>query len=148
MPTINVHGLSKDAETIVNEKGAKQSRTDYRFDLMDGDALFRLAGILHHGAVKYGEENWRGIGPKDHLNHALGHIYAWLAGDEQDDHLGHAFCRLMMACAVEDQWESQWDQPTQPSSKEDIDILKSLGLSREKAAVLGVTYPEDDDGTN
>jgi hypothetical protein len=29
------------------------------------------------------------------------HILAYLAGDKQDDHLGHAFCRMMFALGVE-----------------------------------------------
>ena len=32
-----------------------------------------------------------------HLNKALIHIAAFLAGDTQDDHIGHACCRLQMA---------------------------------------------------
>jgi hypothetical protein len=56
-----------------------------------------VAQVLHLGAVKYGENNWRGIPVSDHLNHALIHIYAYLSGDTQDNHLGHAACRMMMA---------------------------------------------------
>jgi len=87
----------------VNERGGKQSRIVCRYDLVDSLAIHRLALILHEGAEKYGEDNWRQIPARSHINHALRHIYMYLdgAGDDDDypeDHLGHAFCRLMMAC--------------------------------------------------
>ena len=86
-----------ETEIVENESGGKQSRLDYRFDLIDAKALFQLANILHEGEQKYGKDNWRKIESNEHLNHALSHIYAHLAGDKQDDHVGHAYCRLMIA---------------------------------------------------
>jgi hypothetical protein len=88
-----------DEETI-NESGGKQSRTHYRLDLVDPFALLVLGRVLLRG-VRYGEDNWRLIPAKDHVNHALGHIMGWLSGDKTDDHLANAFCRLMMAIAME-----------------------------------------------
>lgn len=35
------------------------------------------------------------------MNHLLMHVYAYLGGDTQDDHLSHALCRAMFALAVE-----------------------------------------------
>lgn len=95
-----IHGVGTDAPVAVSDNGAKQSALPYRFDLVDPTVLFSLANILAEGSAKYGEWNWRGIGVGDNLNHALTHIYAYLAGDKQDDHLGHAFCRLMFAKSV------------------------------------------------
>jgi hypothetical protein len=87
-------------ETTTNEQGGKQSRLDYRFDLIDAKALFELAKVMHEGAQKYERDNWRKISAEDHLNHAVSHIFAHLAGDEQDDHLSHALCRCHMALGV------------------------------------------------
>jgi hypothetical protein len=98
-----IPGVGPDAAVVVNAAGGKQSQTAGRFDLLDAPAMFQIAGILDAGAAKYGEDNWRLIPTRPHLNAALAHIYAWLAGDRQDDHLGHAFCRLMFACATENQ---------------------------------------------
>lgn len=95
-----VAGVGPEAPTVTNEKGAKQSGSPYRCDLLPAQASLHVAGILKYGADKYGDNNWRGIPIADHLNHALTHIFAWLAGDSQDDHLGHAACRLMMALEV------------------------------------------------
>ena len=77
-----------------------QSPTHYRFDLMDPEAMFALGKVLYEGAEKYGTDNWRHIPCKNHLNKALIHIYAFLSGDTQDEHLEHAFTRLMMAIAT------------------------------------------------
>lgn len=91
-----------DSEIVPAEKGClgNQSPTHYRFDLMNPQAMFALGKVLHEGAEKYGTDNWKHIPRKNHLNKALIHIYAYLAGDDQDEHLEHAFTRLMMAIAV------------------------------------------------
>jgi hypothetical protein len=92
---------SPDAPTITNERGGSQSLIEVRFDLIDGAALFEMAKVLHTGAVKYGENNWRKIDVPDHLNHLIMHAYAWLAGDHTDEHLSHIMCRSMFAQAVD-----------------------------------------------
>lgn len=96
-----IKGVGPDAPTVVNERGGKQSQTNYRFDLIDAPAMFKLAEVLAYGATKYEPNNWRKIDPQDHLNHALQHLFAFQAGDRSDDHLGHALCRVMMLVATE-----------------------------------------------
>lgn len=93
--------VGPDVPTVENEAGVRQAALDYRFDLVDPRAMFALAAVLKRGAEKYGVDNWRGLTTGDHLNHALVHVYAYMAGDTQDDHLSHAFCRLMMAVGTE-----------------------------------------------
>jgi hypothetical protein len=92
--------VSPDAPTTVNEKGGAQSDVDVRFDLIDARAMFEMAKVLDHGAKKYGANNWRKIDIEDHLNHLLMHTYAYLAGDETDDHLSHILCRATFALGV------------------------------------------------
>ena len=95
-----IEGFGKNVPVSVNERGGKQSALPYRFDLIDPYAIFTLAKTLHKGVEKYGEDNWRKITVRDHLNHLLAHVYAYLAGDKQEEHLEHAFCRAMMALAL------------------------------------------------
>jgi CxxC-x17-CxxC domain-containing protein len=95
-----LEGLSPDVPIVTNEKGAMQSATPYRFDLLDAKSMFKLAEVLAYGATRYAPDNWRGISASDHYNHLMQHLFAWKAGDTQDDHLGHALCRAMMLCAV------------------------------------------------
>ena len=63
--------------------------------------IISIAKVLQYGASRYKANNWRLIPQEEHINHALIHIIAHLAGDTQDDHLDHALCRLMMAYATE-----------------------------------------------
>lgn len=91
---------SPNAETTTNEKGGKQSHIPVRFDLIDAKAIFEMAKVLHEGAEKYGENNWRKIPVEDHLNHLIMHAYAYLAGDRTDEHLSHIMCRATFAQGV------------------------------------------------
>lgn len=97
----NMPGVGPDAPTVENAEGARQSSTPYRFDLTPPLALAKIAMVQSHGADKYGEWNWMGIPTEDHLNHALAHIHAYVAGDVQEgdvvEHLGHAACRILYA---------------------------------------------------
>lgn len=65
------------------------------------EQIIRIAKVLQVGADRYEPNNWRLIPQESHINHALIHIVAHLAGDRQDEHLDHALCRLMMAYATE-----------------------------------------------
>ena len=57
--------------------------------------------MAQYGAEKYGEtrlqRNYTKIPADEHINHAIQHLYAYLAGDTSDDHLGHALVRTMFA---------------------------------------------------
>lgn len=77
-----------------------QSDIPWRFDLLDPLAMFEMCRVLDTGAKKYGEENWRKIGVRHHLNHMIAHVYAYLAGDRSDDHLSNIMCRAMFAKGV------------------------------------------------
>lgn len=92
-----VDGVGADAPTVVNEHGGRQSKTLYRCDLLQPLAVLRVAHIMEYGAAKYGDNNWHNITTNEHLNHALIHLFAHLAGDGQDDHLGHAAWRVLSA---------------------------------------------------
>lgn len=65
------------------------------------DPIVEIGKVLQVGAEKYEPNNWRLIPQEEHINHALIHLYAHILGDEQDNHIGHCLCRLMMAYATE-----------------------------------------------
>lgn len=96
-----VKGVSPDAPVVTNENGGKQSDTPYAFHMLPTSAVFGAAEVCAYGAKKYGEtvgnRNYTKIPTEDHINHAIQHLYAYLAGDTQDDHLGHAVVRTMFA---------------------------------------------------
>lgn len=95
-----IDGVGPDAPTVVNEIGAKQSDTPYLFTDFDPMAMLDIAKVSANGNKKYGPNNWANIPTNDHLNHALTHIFAYLAGDKQDNHLAHAACRLLFAIST------------------------------------------------
>ena len=92
-----ISGMGKDAPLAAD---GLQSEVLYRFDLIDPQVLFRVAAVLHGGAEKYGAGNWRKIPAEQHINHAMSHLYAYLAGDRSDDHLTNAVCRTIFANAT------------------------------------------------
>ncbi len=92
-----IEGVGPDAPTVTLPNGAKQSATPARLDLIPMLALLHVGAILQEGAAKYGEKNWVGIPVVQHLNKMLIHAAAFLAGDTQDDHIGHLCCRAQMA---------------------------------------------------
>lgn len=101
-----VKGVEPDAPVVVNEKGGKQSDSPYAFHMIPTSAMFAAAEVCAYGANKYGEtidnRNYTKIPTEEHINHAVAHLLAHLAGDRQDSHLSHAIVRCMFAydCAM------------------------------------------------
>lgn len=98
---VKVPGLEPDAPTITNEAGGRQSDTPYGLVYIPPLAILEESKILKRGKEKYGLENWTKIPIEDHLNHCLQHIYAYLAGDRSDNHLGNLSCRSHFALELE-----------------------------------------------
>ena len=66
------------------------------------EALNRLGAIFLEGIPKYGENNWKkGVFDKtyqnERLEHALDHLYRWIEGDREEDHLA----KVMWFCATQ-----------------------------------------------
>lgn len=91
----------KAGDLIVNEHGAAQSALHGCPKLIPGEALLRLSAVCAEGAGRYAENNWRRIPFEDHLSHALEHLFLYMNGDRDEDHIGHALCRLAFAAATE-----------------------------------------------
>ena len=51
------------------------------------------------------DRNYKRIPAEEHVNHAVQHLFAYLAGDESDDHLSHAILCAMFAYEVEHERE-------------------------------------------
>jgi len=84
-----------------------------RFDLITPIGLRRLAETCAEGARKYGDHNWqKGIPASAMLNHAIRHIYLYLAGDRFEDHLAHAAWNILGVCHFEEAMPEMIDIPT------------------------------------
>jgi hypothetical protein len=96
-----IEGVSPDASVVVNEKGGKQSDTEYAFHLCDFEALLAIAKRLQYGVRRgYPRDNWRLIPAEEHFNHMLIHSLAAIGGDTTDEHLDGMICRAMMFYAT------------------------------------------------
>ena len=102
--SVTILGVQPDQPVTENAQGGRQSATPYGFHLLPLNAMFAAAQVAHAGAEKYGEafyhRNYTKIPVEEHINHALQHLYAFLAGDDSDDHLAHAIVRAMFAYEV------------------------------------------------
>jgi len=93
--------MNDDTETF--DSGAQRSTLIGRYDLLSPIGLRRAAEAAAHGASKYRPFNCeRGLPISVYANHAIAHIYAYLAGDRSEDHLGHAAWNLLFACHSEE----------------------------------------------
>ena len=109
MPIIT--GIQPDVPTVTNEQGGCQSATPYAFHFLPPNAMFAAASVAKYGAEKYREtyddRNYKKIPAEEHINHAVQHLYAYLAGDRTDDHLSHAILRAMFAYEVDHERREQ-----------------------------------------
>ena len=73
-----------------------------RFDLLPPKAIKRLAQHFENGAVKYGDRNWeKGININCYIDSGLRHIFAYLDGNNDEDHLAASVWNLMCAIQTE-----------------------------------------------
>lgn len=89
--------MPKVGDTVKNANGGKQSYLGVRCDLLPEYGVLEVSKVLHRGAEKYGEDNWKQITTDEHVNHCLTHLFLYLSGDSSEDHLSNAACRALMA---------------------------------------------------
>lgn len=66
-----------------------------RFDLIPPEAIFRLAKLYEAGAIKYDARNWeKGIPISRCLDSCFRHLYKYLAGLKDEDHLASAMWNI------------------------------------------------------
>lgn len=81
-----------------------------RYDLIAPLALERVAATYAEGAVKYSDWNWRaGMDFQTTANHALRHVFKWLARDTSEDHLAHAAWGLLALMQFEAEGRTELD---------------------------------------
>ena len=77
-----------------------------RYDLIPPAALKRLAGVYQRGADKYGARNWeKGMPIGRCLDSALRHLFQYIEGRRDEDHLGQALWNIAGAIHIEEMVE-------------------------------------------
>lgn len=83
------------------EKTKKFDSEKLPIHLVDPVIIEEIAKVMKHGAVKYGENNWRaGLPLTRYYSATQRHLLSWLKGEELDqsgiNHLSHAAANIMM----------------------------------------------------
>lgn len=77
-----------------------------RCDLLPPNALLRLARHFENGVVKYGDRNWeKGIPENSFIDSGLRHIFKYMAGEKDENHLIAAVWNLI--CLVETEMKNE-----------------------------------------
>lgn len=68
--------------------GAARDEIEVRWDLLCTEFTRSMAVVLHEGAKKYSDENWKkGMPVGVVLNHLEEHLHRWKTGDRSEPHL-------------------------------------------------------------
>ena len=74
-----------------------------RYDLVSPIFMRRLVEHLENGAVKYGDRNWeKGQPLSRYFDSTLRHIFTFLGGSRDEDHLAAAAWNIMAAIHTEE----------------------------------------------
>lgn len=80
--------------------------------VMPAESILRLSKLYEAGAVKYGPYNYqKGIPVSSFINSALRHLFKYLAGEDDEDHLSAATFNVLGAMLMENTKPEMQDVP-------------------------------------
>ncbi len=69
-------------------------------DLWPYEVVGVIQRVMEEGAIRYPDKRWLKQSATFHVNRAIKHLTSIRPGKHADEHLTHAFTRLMMAVAI------------------------------------------------
>lgn len=124
---MNNYAIKDSGEREVFASGMVRDRREGkgRYDLLPCRALRRYAQHLEHGCDKYGDRNWEKGAPFCRFaDSALRHIFQWLEGMEDEDHLAAAMFNI--GAIMELQERGRADLDDRPEHPEDLTAQPAL----------------------
>ena len=86
-----------------------------RCDLLPHSALLRVARHMENSLADHEERNWeRGLPMHCFLDSAMRHVFKYMDGQTDEDHLAAATTNLLMALWTESHLPAMQDIPTRP----------------------------------
>lgn len=126
--------IKDSGERTTFDTGANRdmSKGKGRLDLLPCSAILALARHCEAGALKYGERNVdKGIPQHSFIDSGLRHLFKYLRGDRDEDHLVAAFWNIAWALEQEEQRPEMQDIPARTKMK--------LTMSEAYAAALAAS---------
>ena len=96
-----------------------------RFDLLPPKAIRRLAVHFENGAVNYGERNWeKGQPIGRYMDSALRHLFCYLDGKSDEDHLAAVAWNVLCAMQTEMLKPELQDIPTRKDKPGKVELIE------------------------